>query len=106
MEVTQGGFGKTPTGDIANIKQANPLGSGFLPPCATSVKNGMDDNYEFTIYALSSASLTVSGNSVANVLEALGVLNSTGKLTNPAPTPNPAILGTATLHGHAGVNGQ
>ncbi len=106
MEVAQGGFGKTLSGDLANAKQANPLGSGFLAPCAGSVKNGMDDNYEFKIFALSTASLTVSGTSVANVLEALGELNSSGKLTNPAPMPNSAILATATLHGHAGVKGQ
>jgi phosphatidylethanolamine-binding protein (PEBP) family uncharacterized protein len=106
MEVAQGAFGKTLSGDLATAKQANPLGGGFLAPCAGTVKNGMDDNYEFKIFALSTASLTVSGTSVANVLEALGELNSSGKLTNPAPTPNSAILATATLHGHAGVKGQ
>jgi phosphatidylethanolamine-binding protein (PEBP) family uncharacterized protein len=105
MEIAQGALTKTLMGDISMAKQATPLNNGFLAPCAASLKNGMDDNYEFTIYALSSASLTVTGTSVAGVLEALGVLNSSGKLT-PAPTPNSAILGTAVLHAHAGLHGQ
>ncbi len=105
MEIAQGGLAKTLSGDIAMAKQASPLNNGFLAPCAQSVKNGMDDNYEFTIYALSTASLTGAGTSVASVLEALGVLNSSGKLVTP-PMLNSAVLGTAVLHAHAGLKGQ
>jgi phosphatidylethanolamine-binding protein (PEBP) family uncharacterized protein len=107
MEIAQGALGKTLMGDISMAKQATPLNNGFLAPCATMDKvAGMDDNYEFTIYALSTASLANAGTSVASVLEALGVLNSSGKLTNPAPMLNSAVLGTAVLHGHAGAKGQ
>jgi phosphatidylethanolamine-binding protein (PEBP) family uncharacterized protein len=77
---------KTLSGDLANAKQS----SAFFAPCAQSLMNNMDDNYEFTIYALS-ADLTFTGTSVANCLNAL-------KMVTP--------LGTATLHGHAGLKGK
>ena len=105
MEIAQGALTKTLMGDISTAKQATPLNNGFLAPCAASLKNGMDDNYEFTIYALSTTSLSGAGTSVASVLQALGVLNSSGKLVNP-PMLNAAVLGTAVLHGHAGLKGQ
>ena len=63
----------------------------FLAPCAQSLTNNTDDQYEFTLYALSTATLDVSGTTVANALTAL-----------KAGTP----LGTAKLHGHAGLKGK
>ncbi len=62
-----------------------------MAPCAQSLVNNMDDNYEFTIYALSSATLNVSGMSVANALTALRAVQP---------------LGTAKLRGHAGLKGK
>jgi len=81
------GLGATLTGDLANAKQNGK----FLAPCAQMVTNNMDDQYAFTIYALSSATLNVQGTSVANALTALHAI-----------TP----LGTAVLHGHAGLKGK
>jgi hypothetical protein len=78
---------KALTGDLAAAKQ----NGNYLAPCAQSLKNNMDDQYAFTIYALSSATLNVSGTSVANALTALR-----------AVTP----LATAKLTGHAGLKGQ
>ncbi len=78
---------KTLTGTLMNARQ----NGAFLTPCAQSLKNNMDDEYEFTIYALSAATLSVSGTSVANALTAL-----------KAVTP----LGTAKLRGHAGLKGM
>ncbi len=76
------------TGDLMTAKQSGP----FFAPCAISVMNGMDDVYEFTIYALPNATLSVNGNpSVANALTAL-------KSAQP--------LATAKLSGHAGVMGK
>jgi phosphatidylethanolamine-binding protein (PEBP) family uncharacterized protein len=62
----------------------------FLAPCAQSLTNNMDDQYAFTIYALPTATLNITGTTVANALTAL-----------KAATP----LGTAVLHGHAGLKG-
>ena len=78
---------KTLTGDLATAKQ----NGAYLAPCAQSLVNNMDDNYEFTIYALSSATLNVSGMSVANALTALRAVQP---------------LGTAKLRGHAGLKGK
>lgn len=105
MEIAQGALTKTLMGDISMAKQATPLNNGFLAPCAQSLTNGMDDNYEFTIYALSTASLSNPGTSVKSVLQALGVLNSGGMLVSP-PMLNSAVIGTAVLHGHSGLKGQ
>lgn len=74
-------------GDYAMAKQSGT----YLAPCATMLKNGMDDEYEFTVWALSSATLDVQGTTVANALKALH-----------AVTP----LGKATFHGHAGLQGK
>jgi len=79
--------GMTLSGDLAMAKQSGK----FLTPCAQSLMNGMDDQYEFTVYALSSATLNVTGTSVANVLAALKTAT---------------VLGKATLHGHAGLKGK
>jgi len=77
----------TLTGDLAAAKQSGK----FLTPCAQSVVNNMDDQYEFTVYALSSATLNITGTTVANALTALKAI-----------TP----LGTAKLDGHAGLKGM
>ncbi|HEV8550405.1 MAG TPA: YbhB/YbcL family Raf kinase inhibitor-like protein [Polyangiaceae bacterium] len=105
MEIAQGALTKTLTGDIMAAKQVTPLNNGFLAPCASSMAGAPDDNYEFTVYALNTASLTNPGTSVKSVLQALGVLDSAGKLVNP-PMLNAAVLGTAVLHGHAGSKGK
>lgn len=76
----------TLSGNLAMAKQSGP----FFPPCAQSLMNGMDDQYEFTLYALGSATLSVQGMSVANALSAL---------------KSAQVLGKATLRGHAGKNG-
>ena len=77
----------TLTGDLAAAKQSGK----FLTPCAQSLTNNMDDQYEFTVYALSTATLDITGTTVANALTAL-------KAISP--------LGTAKLHGHAGLKGK
>jgi len=77
------------SGDLAMAKQSG----AFLAPCAQSLMNNMDDQYEFTVYALSTATLNVSGTSVANARTAL---------KNAASS----ILGTAVLKGHAGLKGM
>jgi phosphatidylethanolamine-binding protein (PEBP) family uncharacterized protein len=77
----------TLTGDLANARQSGK----FFPPCAQSLMNGMDDVYTFTLYALPTATLNITGTSVANALTAL-------RAAQP--------LGTATLTGHAGLRGQ
>jgi phosphatidylethanolamine-binding protein (PEBP) family uncharacterized protein len=79
---------KTLTGDFANAKQS----AAWFPPCAGMLTNGMDDQYEFKIWAIPTATLNVSGTSVANALTAL-------KALSPAPA-------TATLHGHSGLMGK
>jgi len=87
---------KTLTGDLMNAKQVAPVtqGGAFLAPCAVSVTGGMDDQYAFTLYALSTDTLTITGTvSVANVLAAL-------------KTAQAQQLGKAVLTGHAGVKGQ
>lgn len=76
----------------AELMPAKQSGA-FLTPCAQSLMNNMDDQYEFTIYALSTDTLSVSGTSVKNVLDALKAAMS-------------AQLGTAKLKGHAGLKGK
>jgi phosphatidylethanolamine-binding protein (PEBP) family uncharacterized protein len=78
---------RTLTGELMMARQSG----AYLAPCAQSLMNGMDDQYEFTIYALPTATLNVSGMSVANAITALR-----------AATP----LGTAKLRGHAGLRGM
>lgn len=81
-------------GEFSSAKQSGK----YLAPCAISLVNGMDDEYEFTVYALSTATLNVSGSSVANALTALGVLPN-GMLAA-------SVLGKATFRGHAGIGGK
>jgi phosphatidylethanolamine-binding protein (PEBP) family uncharacterized protein len=78
---------KALSGELMTARQ----NGNYLAPCAQSLVNNMDDQYEFTIYALSGATLNVSGTSVANALTALR-----------AVTP----LATAKLRGHAGLRGM
>lgn len=84
----------TLSGGLANAKQS----ATFLAPCAQSVMNNMDDQYAFTLYALSVASINVSGSSttaVGNARTALMTAMTAGQ-----------VLGTAVLHGHAGLKGM
>jgi len=53
--------------------------------------NNANDNYEFTVHALSTATLNITGTTVANALTALKEI-----------TP----LETAKLRGHAGLKGK
>jgi phosphatidylethanolamine-binding protein (PEBP) family uncharacterized protein len=78
-----------------NLMAATQSGT-FLAPCAQSLMGGMDDQYAFTIYALSTKTLNVSGGTgVAQARTALAA----------ATTAN-QVLGTAVLHGHAGLKGM
>jgi len=79
---------KALSGDLAAAKQ----NGNYLAPCAQMLKNNMDDQYEFTIYALTTPTLAITGTTVANALTAL-------KAISPPPP-------TAKLHGHAGLNGK
>ncbi|MET0793514.1 MAG: hypothetical protein ABW061_18475 [Polyangiaceae bacterium] len=81
---------KTLSGDLAAAKQSG----SFLTPCAQTVMNGMDDNYEFTVWAVPSATLTVTGSGDSSIVNLLSQLRA----LSPAPAK-------ATLHGHAGVKG-
>jgi phosphatidylethanolamine-binding protein (PEBP) family uncharacterized protein len=67
----------------------------YLAPCAQSLMNGMDDQYEYTVYALSTATLTITGTTVDNARTALAAAKTAGQ-----------VLGTATLDGHAGLKGM
>jgi len=79
------------TGDLTGAKQTNK----YLAPCPSG-----NDTYEFTIYALSTATLTVSG------AEGTGVSNSAGvaKVLTALKALTP--LGTAKLHGTSGPMGK
>ena len=79
------------SGDLSAAKQSGT----FLAPCAQSLMNNMDDQYAFTIYALSTTTLNVSGTGVANARAALSTAMTAGQ-----------VLGTAVLHGHAGLKGM
>ena len=79
----------TLSGTLANAKQSGT----FLAPCAQSLMNNMDDQYAFTIYALSVPTITAS--TVANARTALATAMTSGQ-----------VLGTAVLTGHAGLKGM
>jgi phosphatidylethanolamine-binding protein (PEBP) family uncharacterized protein len=79
----------TLSGALANAKQSGT----FLAPCAQSLMNNMDDQYAFTIYALSVPTITAS--TVANARTALMTAMTSGQ-----------VLGTAVLTGHAGLKGM
>lgn len=79
---------KTLSGDLANAKQNGT----YLAPCAQGLANAPnDDQYAYTIYALSTDTLTLTGTSVMSVLTALKTAS---------------IVGMASLHGHAGDMGK
>ncbi len=79
------------TGDLTGGKQTNK----YLAPCPSG-----DDTYEFTVYALSTATLTVSGAQGSGTANSAGVAKVLAALH--ALTP----LGTAKLHGTSGAMGK
>jgi phosphatidylethanolamine-binding protein (PEBP) family uncharacterized protein len=81
----------TLTGDLAGAKQTNK----YLAPCPSG-----NDTYEFTLYALSTATLGVTG------AEGTGTANSAGvaKVLTALKALTP--LGTAKLHGTSGPMGK
>jgi phosphatidylethanolamine-binding protein (PEBP) family uncharacterized protein len=79
------------TGDLTGAQQTNK----YLAPCPSG-----NDTYEFTLYALSTATLTVSG------AEGTGVSNSPGVAKVLAALKMITPLGTVTLHGTSGAMGQ
>ncbi|HMF41234.1 MAG TPA: hypothetical protein VKQ32_11080 [Polyangia bacterium] len=89
------GLPATLTGDLATAMQTNK----FLAPCAQSLMNNMDDQYAFTIYALS-ATLNISGASGTGVANSAGVAKVLTALQGVQP------LGMAVLHAHAGLKGK
>jgi phosphatidylethanolamine-binding protein (PEBP) family uncharacterized protein len=91
MSIPSGAPAATLSGSLSTATQSG----AYLAPCAQSLMNNMDDQYEFTIYALSTAKLTITGTSVDNARTALA----------SAKTAN-QVLGTATLDGHAGLKGM
>ena len=86
------GLTGTLSGALANAKQSGT----FLAPCAQSLMNNMNDQYEFTVYALSTTTL--------NVATPVGVHNARTALMT-AMTAN-QVLGTAVLKGNAGLKGM
>jgi phosphatidylethanolamine-binding protein (PEBP) family uncharacterized protein len=82
----------TLSGNFANAKQSGT----FLAPCAQSLMGGVDDQYAFTIYALASTSLGVTGGT--------GVAQARTALSNAIAAGQ--VLGMAVLHGHAGLMGK
>jgi phosphatidylethanolamine-binding protein (PEBP) family uncharacterized protein len=79
------------TGDLSGAKQTNK----YLAPCPSG-----NDTYELTLYALPTATLTVSG------AEGTGVSNSPGVAKVLAALKMITPLGTATLHGTSGAMGK
>ena len=77
----------TLSGDLASAKQSG----AYFAPCSQT--QNQEDEYVFTIYALSTATLSISGSSVANARSAL----------ESASAP---VLATAKLRGHAGYKGE
>jgi phosphatidylethanolamine-binding protein (PEBP) family uncharacterized protein len=85
------GLGSSLTGSLMGAKQSGT----FLAPCAGSMNGTMGDKYEFTLYALSTSTLSgLSGTSVDAVRKALAAL------------PASQILGPAVLTGYAGKAGM
>ena len=79
------------TGALMGAKQTNK----YLAPCPSG-----DDTYEFTLYALPAANLSVTG------AEGSGISNSAGvaKVLTALQATTP--VGTATLHGTSGPMGK
>ena len=78
-------------GDLAGAKQSNK----YLAPCPSG-----DDTYEFAVYALSTATLAVSG------AEGTGTSNSAGVAKVIAALKTVTPLGKATLHGTSSAKGK
>jgi phosphatidylethanolamine-binding protein (PEBP) family uncharacterized protein len=81
----------TLTGALAGAMQTNK----YLAPCPSG-----NDTYEYTLYALSTDTLTVSGASGSGVSNSPGVAKVLAALKLVTP------LGTATLHGTSGPMGN
>ena len=81
----------TLTGALAGAMQSNK----YLAPCPSG-----NDTYEFTLYALASPTLSVTGASGSNTSNSAGVAKVLAALKLVTP------LGTATLHGTSGPKGQ
>ena len=81
----------TLSADLAGAKQTNK----YLAPCPSG-----NDTYEFTLYALSTATLNVSG------AEGSGVANSAGVAKVLAALQMATPLATAKLRGTSGPMGQ
>jgi collagen type VII alpha len=81
----------TLTGDLAGAMQTNK----YLAPCPSG-----NDTYEYTLYALSEASLSVTGASGTGTSNSAGVAKVLAALQAVKP------LATATLHGTSGPKGQ
>jgi len=81
----------TLSADLAGAKQTNK----YLAPCPSG-----NDTYEFTLYALSTPTLNVSG------AEGSGVANSAGVAKVLAALDSATPLATAKLHGTSGPMGQ
>ena len=81
------------TGDLAGAMQTNK----YLAPCPSG-----NDTYEYTLYALSTATLNVSGASGSGTTNSPGVAKVVAALQAAAST----TLATATLHGTSGPGGQ
>ncbi len=81
----------TLTGVLATAMQTNK----YLAPCPSG-----NDTYEYTLYALSTATLSVSGASGSGTSNSAGVAKVLAALKLVTP------LGTATLHGTSGPMGK
>jgi phosphatidylethanolamine-binding protein (PEBP) family uncharacterized protein len=81
----------TLTGALATAMQSNK----YLAPCPSG-----NDTYEYTLYALSTATLDVTGASGSNTSNSAGVAKVLAALKLVTP------LGTATLHGTSGPMGK
>ena len=83
----------TLTGALSGAMQTNK----YLAPCPSG-----NDTYEYTLYALSTATLNVSGASGSGTTNSPGVAKVLAALQAAAST----TLATATLHGTSGPGGQ
>lgn len=81
----------TLTGDLAGAMQTNK----YLAPCPSG-----NDTYEYTLYALSSATLSVTGASGSGTSNSAGVAKVLAALATVTP------LATATLHGTSMAMGK
>jgi phosphatidylethanolamine-binding protein (PEBP) family uncharacterized protein len=82
----------TLSGTLASAMQTNK----YLAPCPPET-----DQYEYTLYALSTATLTVTGASGSGTSNSAGV----AKVLAALQTAASSVLGTAILHGTSGKNG-